>query len=383
MLAGDSAGEQYTHQRRRPALRPEGRDRLRPASRGHATSGAACPVRLGLRWRRHQRRAAVLLGGYLAVANDGSRRRRSFDADRHRRPVHGPVVGPRRSRPRGQPRPEVVVRRDQRHPAAPTSSRSSPAGRRRATTSRAARSSRTTATSTSTRRSRTSPTSGSPRRSRCRRPARPLSFWASYDTEADWDHLFVEARTPGGNDWTTLPDANGHTTRRRARAARRLADLHPQLDHYQTLTGATRARPTGTTGTWNAASGNSGGWQQWSIDLSAYAGKTVEISIAYASDWGTQGIGVFVDDMVLPDGSSRRSRRVSTAGRSPVRRRAVARTRTTSSARTPPASRSARRSPRRARCCWASGSRASAPRPNGTRSWEGRSTTCSTSPKSR
>ena len=29
----------------------------------------------------------------------------------------------------------------------------------------------------------------------------------------------------------------------------------------------------------------------------------MEISIAYASDWGTQGIGVFVDDMVLPDGS--------------------------------------------------------------------------------
>ena len=30
----------------------------------------------------------------------------------------------------------------------------------------------------------------------------------------------------------------------------------------------------------------------------------MEISIAYASDWGTQGIGVFLDDMVLPDGST-------------------------------------------------------------------------------
>ena len=39
-----------------------------------------------------------------------------------------------------------------------------------------------------------------------------MTFWTSYDTEAAWDHLFVEARTPGGDDWTTLPDANGHTT---------------------------------------------------------------------------------------------------------------------------------------------------------------------------
>ena len=132
----------------------------------------------------------------------------------------------------------------------------------------------------------------------------PLSFWASADTEADWDYMFVEARTPGGNDWTTLPDANGHTTTSTGQSCPAgWRDLHPQLDHYQTLTGDT-CTPTGTTGAWNAASGSSGGWQEWNVDLSAYAGKTVEISIAYASDWGTQGIGVFVDDMVLPDGST-------------------------------------------------------------------------------
>ena len=39
-----------------------------------------------------------------------------------------------------------------------------------------------------------------------------LSFWAFYDTEPGWDHLIVEARTPGADDWTTLSDANGHTT---------------------------------------------------------------------------------------------------------------------------------------------------------------------------
>ena len=63
-----------------------------------------------------------------------------------------------------------------------------------------------------------------------------------------------------------------------------------------------RLHGTGTTGAWNAASGNSGGWQQWSVNLGAYAGQQVEVSITYASDWGTQGLGVFVDDIVVSTG---------------------------------------------------------------------------------
>jgi bacillopeptidase F (M6 metalloprotease family) len=57
--------------------------------------------------------------------------------------------------------------------------------------------------------------------------------------------------------------------------------------------------PTGTTGTWNAITGSSAGWKQVNIDLSAYAGKTVELYISYATDWATQGLGVFVDDVEL------------------------------------------------------------------------------------
>jgi hypothetical protein len=132
-----------------------------------------------------------------------------------------------------------------------------------------------------------------------------LTFWTSYDTEAEWDHLFVEARTAGGDDWTTLPDANGHTTTAPGQScAAGWVELHPQLAHYQTWDGASACTGTGTTGAWNAASGNSSGWQEWSIDLAAYAGGSVEISIAYASDWAVQGIGVFVDDITLPDGTS-------------------------------------------------------------------------------
>lgn len=130
-----------------------------------------------------------------------------------------------------------------------------------------------------------------------------LSFWTSYDTEADWDHLIVEARTAGGDDWTTLPDANANTTQSTGDSCPEgWRELHPQLDHYQTVVDATTCDPTGTTGEWNAASGNSSGWQQWSVDLSAYAGGQAEVSIAYVSDWAFQGLGVFVDDIEVSTG---------------------------------------------------------------------------------
>ena len=56
---------------------------------------------------------------------------------------------------------------------------------------------------------------------------------------------------------------------------------------------------TGTTGAFNAATGNSGGFQDWKVDLSAYAGKQVEVSISYVSDPGVQGLGVFIDDTTI------------------------------------------------------------------------------------
>jgi hypothetical protein len=136
-----------------------------------------------------------------------------------------------------------------------------------------------------------------------------LTFWTSYNTEADWDFLFVEVAPAGTDNWTTLPDTNGHTTQNTGESC--LASnsggwrtLHPWLDHYQTQDTPTTCVPTGSSGAWHAAAGDSGGWQEWIVNLGAYAGQEVEIRISYASDWATQGLGVFVDDVTLPDGSS-------------------------------------------------------------------------------
>ena len=133
-----------------------------------------------------------------------------------------------------------------------------------------------------------------------------LSFWASYSTELNWDYLFVEAHTAGQDNWTTLPDLNGHTAQSTGQSCtdgNGWRTLHPWLDHYQTRDPAAgTCTPTGTTGVWNAATGSSNGWQQWSVDLGAYAGQQVEVSIAYASDWASQGLGVFVDDVEVSTG---------------------------------------------------------------------------------
>ena len=61
-----------------------------------------------------------------------------------------------------------------------------------------------------------------PRRSTCPAGGATLTFQTSYDLELDFDYMFVEAHTVGQDDWTTLPDANGHTPGHRDQLHRRL-----------------------------------------------------------------------------------------------------------------------------------------------------------------
>ena len=129
-----------------------------------------------------------------------------------------------------------------------------------------------------------------------------LSFWINRDTEADWDFVFVEARTAGENDWTTLRDLNGHTRQDTGQSCPFWHQLHPFLEHYQTAKADGTCSPQGSTGKWWAASGSSDGWERWRVDLSAFAGSTARVSISYASDDIIQLAGVFVDDVVVSNG---------------------------------------------------------------------------------
>ena len=135
-----------------------------------------------------------------------------------------------------------------------------------------------------------------------------LEFGILRQSRAPFDAVIVEARTVGEEDWTTLPDENGHTTQTDAASCWSEAWLEkfPQLVHYMTPDASllTGCRPEGTTGQWHAATGRSEGWETWRVDLSAYAGSQVELHVTYFSSVRAFP-GVYLDDMRIEvDGST-------------------------------------------------------------------------------
>ena len=159
-----------------------------------------------------------------------------------------------------------------------------------------------------------------------------LQFFTSYETEVDWDYLFVEAHKVGSDDWTTLPDLNGHTgTDTGLSCPEGWGELHPFLAHYQTKQGD-ECTPTGTTGHLARSDRDPrtvlrSGRSTW---LRTPASR-VELSITYVSDWGTRAIGRVPRRRDGHGGSElpsprRRSRRTSAAGRWRALRRAPQRT---------------------------------------------------------
>ncbi|MEU5364446.1 M14 family zinc carboxypeptidase [Streptomyces sp. NPDC005925] len=121
-----------------------------------------------------------------------------------------------------------------------------------------------------------------------------------WDTEPGYDNAIVEAHTAGADDWTTLPEAGGATgttVPAECEGGFYLGE-HPWLEHYLTLNDGSCAA-TGTSGAWHSLTGASDGWQQVNFDLSAYAGTTVEVSLAYVTDPGTGGHGVLADEVSL------------------------------------------------------------------------------------
>ncbi|MCP3940131.1 MAG: zinc carboxypeptidase [Desulfobacteraceae bacterium] len=124
-----------------------------------------------------------------------------------------------------------------------------------------------------------------------------LKFWVFFDIEKDWDFAFVEISEVGSDVWTTLPDTGGlsSTDTGDSCVSGWVEQIHPFLANY--MDGD--CNPSGSTGDWHGYTDKSGGWRQLEFDLSAHAGKTVELYISYASDWGSQNLGVFIDDIEL------------------------------------------------------------------------------------
>jgi immune inhibitor A len=93
-----------------------------------------------------------------------------------------------------------------------------------------------------------------------------IDYWTWYDLEKDYDYLYIEA-SEDGKTWQILKTPSG-----------------------------TDDNPSGNSYGWGY-NGVSNGWIEESVDLSQYAGKSVQIQFEYITDAAVNGEGLLLDDV--------------------------------------------------------------------------------------
>lgn len=98
-----------------------------------------------------------------------------------------------------------------------------------------------------------------------------LQYKTWYDLEKDYDYVFLEASTDGGKTWTIVKTSS-----------------------------CTIDNPSGNSYGcgYNA---ETGGWIEEKVDLSAYAGKKVQVRFEYVTDAAVNGEGIMFDDISIPE----------------------------------------------------------------------------------
>ena len=101
-----------------------------------------------------------------------------------------------------------------------------------------------------------------------------LTFWTWYDLEEDYDYLYFETSSDGGETWQIVTTPSG-----------------------------TDEDTSGNSYGWayNGLSGGDGRWIQESIDLSNFAGSQVQIRFEYVTDAAVNGEGFLLDDITIPE----------------------------------------------------------------------------------
>ena len=100
-----------------------------------------------------------------------------------------------------------------------------------------------------------------------------MNYWTWYDLEVDYDYIFLEISTNGG-EWRIIRAPS-----------------------------TTSEDPSGNSYGWgyNGLSGGDGSWIQESVDLSAYAGETIQVRFEYITDAAVHGEGFLLDDVSIPE----------------------------------------------------------------------------------
>lgn len=96
-----------------------------------------------------------------------------------------------------------------------------------------------------------------------------LSYWTWYDIEKDYDYLYLEV-SEDGRTWEILETPSG-----------------------------TDKDPSGNSFGWGY-NGFSGGWIREQVDLSKYAGKSIQVRFEYVTDAAVNGEGLLLDDIEIP-----------------------------------------------------------------------------------
>ena len=100
-----------------------------------------------------------------------------------------------------------------------------------------------------------------------------MTFFTSYDTEPNWDFVFVEVHDLDANTWQTVPMRTATRTQAPATVAQRAGMSCTVADPVP----GSRLR-------WcrlERSPGRSAGWEPWAIDLAPFAGHDVEIYFSY------------------------------------------------------------------------------------------------------
>ncbi|GAB4497359.1 MAG: immune inhibitor A [Anaerolineales bacterium] len=97
-----------------------------------------------------------------------------------------------------------------------------------------------------------------------------FSYRVWYDLETDYDYVYLLASTDDGATWQIIRTP-----------------------------GSTDEDPSGNSYGW-AYNGVTNGWQQETVDLSAFAGKQVILRFEYVTDAAVNGEGLMLDDLSIP-----------------------------------------------------------------------------------
>ncbi len=102
-----------------------------------------------------------------------------------------------------------------------------------------------------------------------------FSYWTWYDLEKGYDYAYLEASTDGGQHWDILKTPSCTTKDQSGNA---------YGCGYNGMSGG----------------GSQAAWIQEHADLSAYAGKKVQLRFEYVTDPAVTGVGLLLDDMSIP-----------------------------------------------------------------------------------